>query len=156
MKMKEGAKAAAQAKGAKLLSAADKSSLIKALSGSTIADEAEIKLDGKTIHFKSPIDARHEAIETACQDLAVAPTITIAERLFLGREIIRPGFLSRLFRIIDMKKMLEESVARMNKLEVGIRSMTQAVETLSGGQRQCVAVARSIWGYSTSPPPRSA
>ena len=122
---------------------AGKTSLIKALSGATIADEGEIKLDGKTIHFKSQIDARREGIETAHQDLAVAPAMTIAENLFLGRELIKPGCLSRLFRIIDKKKMLEESVARMNQLKVGIRSTTQAVETLSGGQRQCVAVARS-------------
>ena len=122
---------------------AGKSSLIKALSGATIPDEGSILLDGKTIHFKSPIDARREGIETVYQDLAVAPAMTIAENLFLGREIIKPGFLSRLLRIIDKKKMLEESIARMNDLKVGIRSMTQAVETLSGGQRQCVAVARS-------------
>jgi fructose transport system ATP-binding protein len=122
---------------------AGKSSLIKALSGATIPDEGEIWLDGNPIHFKSPMDARREGIETVYQDLAVAPAMTIAENLFLGREIIRPGFFSRLFRCIDKKKMLEESIARMNDLKVGIRSMTQAVETLSGGQRQCVAVARS-------------
>ncbi len=122
---------------------AGKSSLIKALSGATLPDEGEIWLDGNPIHFKSPMDARREGIETVYQDLAVAPAMTIAENLFLGREIIRPGFFSRLFRCIDKKKMLEESTARMNDLKVGIRSMSQAVETLSGGQRQCVAVARS-------------
>ena len=122
---------------------AGKSSLIKALSGATIPDEGEIKLDGQVIHFKSPADARREGIETVYQDLAVAPAMTIAENLFLGREIIRSGFVAKLLRIIDKKQMLEQSVARMNDLKVGIRSMTQAVETLSGGQRQCVAVARA-------------
>ena len=122
---------------------AGKSSLIKALSGATIPDEGEIKLDGQVIHFKSPADARREGIETVYQDLAVAPAMTIAENLFLGREIIRSGFVAKLLRIIDKNKMLEESVARMNELKVGIRSMTQPVETLSGGQRQCVAVARA-------------
>ena len=122
---------------------AGKSSLIKALSGATIPDEGSILLDGKPIRFKSPIDARREGIETVYQDLAVAPAMTIAENLFLGREIIKTGPLARMLRIIDKKKMLEQSVARMNDLKVGIRSMTQAVETLSGGQRQCVAVARS-------------
>jgi len=122
---------------------AGKSSLIKALSGATIPDEGSVFLDGKVIHFKSPIDARREGIETVYQDLAVAPAMTIAENLFLGREIIKPGFFSSLLRIIDKKKMLEQSIARMNDLKVGIRSMTQAVETLSGGQRQCVAVARA-------------
>ena len=122
---------------------AGKSSLIKALSGATIPDEGEIKLDGKVIHFKSPADARREGIETVYQDLAVAPAMSISENLFLGREIIKSGFISRLLRIIDKKQMLEQSIARMNELKVGIRSMTQAVETLSGGQRQCVAVARA-------------
>jgi ABC-type branched-subunit amino acid transport system ATPase component len=122
---------------------AGKSSLIKALSGATIPDEGEIKLDGKVIHFKSPADARREGIETVYQDLAVAPAMSISENLFLGREIIKSGFISKLLRIIDKKQMLEQSVARMNDLKVGIRSMTQAVETLSGGQRQCVAVSRA-------------
>ncbi len=122
---------------------AGKSSLIKCLSGATIPDEGEIFLDGKVIHFKSPIDARRAGIETVYQDLAVAPAMTIAENLFLGREIRRPGFLGSVLQMIDKKKMLEESISRMNDLKVGIRSMTQAVETLSGGQRQCVAVARA-------------
>ncbi len=122
---------------------AGKSSLIKALSGATIPDEGQIFLDGKPIHFKSPIDARRAGIETVYQDLAVAPAMTIAENLFLGREIRRPGFLGRFLHMIDKKQMLAESIARMNDLKVGIRSMTQAVETLSGGQRQCVAVARA-------------
>jgi fructose transport system ATP-binding protein len=122
---------------------AGKSSLIKALSGATIPDEGQIFLDGQPIHFKSPIDARRAGIETVYQDLAVAPAMTIAENLFLGREILRPGFLGRFLRMMDKKKMLSESIARMNDLKVGIRSMTQAVETLSGGQRQCVAVARA-------------
>src|SRR5215468_10083295 len=69
--------------------------------------------------------------------------MTIAENLFLGREPRRSGFLGRWFRMLDKKRMLEESVARMQELKVGIRSMTQAVETLSGGQRQCVAVSRA-------------
>ena len=121
---------------------AGKSSLIKCLSGATIPDEGEIQLDGKVIHFKSPIEARLSGIETVYQDLAVAPAMTIAENLFLGREIRRSGFLGQL-GFIDKKKMLEESISRMNDLKVGIRSMVQAVETLSGGQRQCVAVARA-------------
>ncbi len=122
---------------------AGKSSLIKCLSGATIPDEGHIELDGKPIHFKSPIDARRAGIETVYQDLAVAPAMTIAENLFLGRELRREGVLGNALRMLDKKKMLEISIARMNDLKVGIRSMTQAVETLSGGQRQCVAVARA-------------
>ena len=122
---------------------AGKSSLIKCLSGATIPDEGEILLDGQPIRFKSPKDARRAGIETVYQDLAVAPAMTIAENLFLGRELCRPGFFGQFLRLLDKKKMLEESISRMNDLKVGIRSMTQAVETLSGGQRQCVAVARA-------------
>jgi fructose transport system ATP-binding protein len=113
------------------------------LSGATIPDEGTIELDGKPIHFKSPIDARRVGIETVYQDLAVAPAMSIAENLFLGRELKREGFLGNVLRMLDKKKMLEMAVQRMAELKVGIRSMTQPVETLSGGQRQCVAVARA-------------
>lgn len=122
---------------------AGKSSLIKALSGAVVPDEGTMELDGKRVLFRSPIDARRHGIETVYQDLAVAPAMSIAENLFLGRELRRPGVLGSVFRSLDKKKMLEEAISRMNDLKVGIRSMTQAVETLSGGQRQCVAVARA-------------
>jgi fructose transport system ATP-binding protein len=122
---------------------AGKSTLIKALSGAIIPDSGEIQLDGQTVHFKSPIDARKAGIETVYQDLAVAPAMSIAENLYLGREIFQPGPLGKLLRIIDKKKMLEGAITHMQDLKIGIRSMTQAVETLSGGQRQGVAVARS-------------
>ncbi|MBT0571555.1 sugar ABC transporter ATP-binding protein [Curvibacter sp. CHRR-16] len=122
---------------------AGKSSLIKVLSGATVPDEGELLLDGQAVHFRSPIDARQSGIETVYQDLAVAPAMTIAENLFLGRELYYPNPLARALRILDKKAMLQQAVERMNELKVGIRSMTQAVETLSGGQRQCVAVARA-------------
>ncbi len=122
---------------------AGKSSLIKCLSGATVPDAGQIWLDGIPVHFKTPIDARRAGIETVYQDLAVAPAMTIAENLFLGRELRRPGWTGTLLRMLDKRAMLAQSVARMQDLQVGIRSMTQAVETLSGGQRQCVAVARA-------------
>jgi fructose transport system ATP-binding protein len=122
---------------------AGKSSLIKVLSGASVPDAGEILLDGKPVYFRTPIDARHAGIETVYQDLAVAPAMTIAENLFLGREIILDHFIGRLLRLLDKTAMLEQAVKRMEELKVGIRSMTQTVETLSGGQRQCVAVARA-------------
>ena len=122
---------------------AGKSSLIKALSGAVIPDAGELRLDGQAVRFKSPIDARRHGIETVYQDLAVAPAMTIAENLFLGREILRPGVLGSWLRVIDKPKMLSEAVRHMQDLKIGIRSMKQAVGTLSGGQRQGVAVARS-------------
>jgi fructose transport system ATP-binding protein len=122
---------------------AGKSSLIKALSGAVIPDEGELHLDGQAVRFKSPIDARRHGIETVYQDLAVAPAMTIAENLFLGRELLRPGVLGRWLRLIDKQRMLTEAEGHMRDLKIGIRSMKQAVGTLSGGQRQGVAVARS-------------
>ena len=122
---------------------AGKSSLIKALSGATSPTPARSSWTASRSKFKSPIEARRAGIETVYQDLAVAPAMTIAENLFLGREVRRPGWRGSVLRMLDKKRMLEESIARMNELKVGIRSMTQAVETLSGGQRQCVAVARA-------------
>ncbi len=122
---------------------AGKSSLIKALSGAVIPDEGSMLLDGMPVHFRSPIDARKHGIETVYQDLAVAPAMTIAENMFLGREILRAGFLGKWLQLIDKKRMLAEAAAHMQDLKIGIRSMTQPVGTLSGGQRQGVAVARS-------------
>jgi fructose transport system ATP-binding protein len=122
---------------------AGKSSMIKALSGATIPDEGEIRLDGQVVNFKSPLEARQAGIETVYQDLAVAPALDIATNLFLGREKRRAGPAGSVFRMLDHKGMREEAVRQMENLQIGIRSMNQAVETLSGGQRQGVAVARA-------------
>src|SRR5882762_9243295 len=78
---------------------AGKSSLIKALSGALVPDEGEIQLDGQPVHFRSPSDARRAGIETVYQELAVAPAMTIAENLFLGRELRRAGFLGKYLRV---------------------------------------------------------
>ena len=122
---------------------AGKSTLIKALAGALISDQGEIRLDGRPVHFKNPIDARRAGIETVYQDLALAPAMSVAENLFLGRELRRRGLAGTVLRILDKRRMLQESAAHMTELKIGIGSMTQVVETLSGGQRQGVAVARS-------------
>jgi fructose transport system ATP-binding protein len=122
---------------------AGKSTLIKALSGALIPDEGEILLDGSPVRFHSPLDARRHGIETVYQDLAVAPAMDISENLFLGREIRRPGPLGSVLRMVDKKAMAERAKAAMGELNIGIGSVRQPVETLSGGQRQGVAVARS-------------
>ncbi len=122
---------------------AGKSTLIKALSGALSPDEGEIYLDGQLVRFRSPLEARRLGIETVYQDLAVAPALDIAENIFLGREVRRSGPLGSLCRMLDKGRMRREASVHMRDLKIGIKSMRQPVETLSGGQRQGVAVARS-------------
>ena len=116
---------------------------ILALIGDNGADEGEVRLDGRPVHFRSPIEARRAGIETVFQDLAVAPSLDIATNIFLGREIRRRGVLGRLFRVLDKPRMRREARSHLNELKIGIQSIGQAVETLSGGQRQAVAVVRA-------------
>ena len=123
---------------------AGKSSLIKAISGAVVPDEGEIRLDGNVVQFKSPMEAREAGIETVYQNLALSPALSIADNMFLGREIRKPGILGRWFRMLDRPAM--EKRARDKLTELGlmtIQNISQAVETLSGGQRQGVAVARA-------------
>ena len=123
---------------------AGKSSMIKAISGAVIPDEGEIKLEGKTIQFKSPLEARDNGIETVYQTLAMSPALSIAANMFMGREILKPGPLGQWFRMLDKSAM--EAFARKKLSELGlmtIQNINQSVETLSGGQRQGVAVARA-------------
>ena len=123
---------------------AGKSSLIKALSGALIPDEGEILLDGKPVHFSSPMEARALGIETVYQNLAVSPALNIADNLFLGRELLKPGILGSVFRMLDKKEMERRAKDKMTELGLmTIQNISQAVESLSGGQRQGVAVARS-------------
>ncbi|MGC1497750.1 MAG: ATP-binding cassette domain-containing protein [Sulfitobacter sp.] len=123
---------------------AGKSSLIKAVSGAVIPDEGQVFLEGKEINFKSPIQARDAGIETVYQTLAMSPALSIADNMFMGRELRHPGIMGKWFRKLDRPKM--ERLAREKLTELGlmtIQNINQAVETLSGGQRQGVAVARA-------------
>ena len=123
---------------------AGKSSLIKALSGALVPDAGEIRLDGKPVQFRNPMDARSAGIETVYQTLALAPGLDIADNLFLGREERKPGPLGSVFRMLDAKHMRGEAKRHMSELGIAtLQNIGQAVESLSGGQRQGVAVARS-------------
>jgi len=123
---------------------AGKSSLIKVICGAVLPDEGEIKLEGKTLNFKSPIEARNAGIETVYQNLALSPALSIADNMFLGREIRKPGILGSLFRMLDRSTMEKRSRDKLTELGLlTIQNISQAVETLSGGQRQGVAVARA-------------
>ena len=123
---------------------AGKSSLIRAVSGAMTPDEGEILLEGKPIRFTSPLQARAAGIETVYQNLALSPALSIADNMFMGREMRVPGIMGSVFRKLDRKAM--EQIARDKLTELGlmtIQNINQAVETLSGGQRQGVAVARA-------------
>jgi fructose transport system ATP-binding protein len=123
---------------------AGKSTLIKAISGAVIPDEGEIFLDGKPVSFATPIEARAHGIETVYQTLAMSPALSIADNMFMGRELRAPGIMGQVFRKLDRPRMEKFAREKLNELGLmTIQNINQAVETLSGGQRQGVAVARA-------------
>lgn len=123
---------------------AGKSTLIQCLSGALVPDAGEIFLEGEKVTFKQPLDARAAGIETVFQTLAVAPALDIASNLFLGRELRRDDLFGRYLRALDIRRMRREAKELLEGLGIAtIQDITQNVETLSGGQRQAVAVARA-------------
>ncbi len=123
---------------------AGKSTLIKALSGAVVSDTGTVELEGRKVQFASPNDARHAGIETVYQTLAVSPALSIADNMFMGREIRKPGWRGKLLRQLDKAAMEKAAREKLNDLGLmTIQNINQAVETLSGGQRQGVAVARA-------------
>ncbi len=123
---------------------AGKSTLIKALTGAVIPDAGEIRLDGEVVNFRRPQDARAAGIETVYQTLAVAPALDIASNLYLAREERRKGPLGSVLRMLDKKGMKDRAGTSVKNLGIQtIQNMSVAVESLSGGQRQAVAVARA-------------
>lgn len=124
---------------------AGKSTLIKCLTGAEIPDVGTISVNGREVHFRRPQDAQAAGIETVYQTLSLAPDLDIASNMFLGREVRRRGPLGAALRMLDHKAM--RNLASDNVSKLGIRTLqdiTQVVETLSGGQRQAVAIARAI------------
>jgi fructose transport system ATP-binding protein len=123
---------------------AGKSTLIKTLAGALTPDHGEIRFDGAVVHFRSPIEARQAGIETVYQNLALSPALSIADNLFLGRERLKPGPLGWFFRLLDRPAMQKQARDQLNALGLlTIQNIRQTVETLSGGQRQGVAVVRA-------------
>ncbi|MGW7532709.1 ATP-binding cassette domain-containing protein [Amycolatopsis sp. NPDC054798] len=122
---------------------AGKSTLVKCLSGAEQPTSGRILLDGSEIHLDSPVAARRAGIETVYQDLAVAPELDPAANLFLGREIPRKGILGKL-GMLDKAEMRRQAVVEFEKLGVTLQSTEVSIGSLSGGQRQSVAVARSV------------
>ncbi|MBX6381415.1 MAG: sugar ABC transporter ATP-binding protein [Microbispora sp.] len=123
---------------------AGKSTLIKCLSGAVVPDEGTIEVDGRRVAFRGPLDARAAGIETVYQHLAIAPARDIAANLYLGRELRRKGFAGWGLRLLDRKAMRANTRELLDSLGLlTIQSLDQAAETLSGGQRQGIAVARA-------------
>jgi fructose transport system ATP-binding protein len=123
---------------------AGKTSLIKVLTGAIVPEAGEIFLAGQPIRFRSPQEARAAGIETVYQDLALSPALTIADNLFLGRERRAPGFAGSVFRKLDRAGMQKDARRKLSELGLlTIQNINQPVETLSGGQRQGIAVARA-------------
>ena len=123
---------------------AGKTSLIKVLSGAIQPDSGEMFLEDRQVNFPSPIAARQAGVETVYQTLAMSPALSIADNMFMGRELRKPGFMGSVLRQLDRPAM--ERIAREKLSDLGlmtIQNINQAVETLSGGQRQGVAVARA-------------
>ncbi len=123
---------------------AGKSTLIKCVSGVHQADGGEIYFEGRPSVFAKPIDARRVGIETIYQDLALANNLDVPANIFLGREA-KNSYLLGLVKTLDEKKMLREAAAGLEALDIQFPSLTQPIESLSGGQRQAVAIARAIY-----------
>ena len=123
---------------------AGKSTLIKCFSGAHEPDAGAMHVAGEEVRFRSTSEARVAGIETVFQTLAVSPALDIASNLYLGREIRKEGFLGNVFRMLDHKRMRAEAGQHLQDLGIGtVQHIGQADETLSGGQRQAVAVARA-------------
>ena len=122
---------------------AGKSTLVKSLVGVHPPDSGEIIFEGREVQIHTPHEARDLGIETVYQDLALAEEIDPAANMYLGREILRPGVLGKL-GFLDKGEMRRKTQEAFQQLGVGVQDPTAAVATLSGGQRQGVAVARAV------------
>jgi len=123
---------------------AGKTTIIKCLSGAMTPDAGTMLVDGREMTFRSTQEAREAGIETVYQTLAVAPALDIASNLFLAREQRRSGLLGSVLRMLDTGGMKRQATQYIDDLGIStLQNINQAVETLSGGQRQAVAVARA-------------
>ena len=122
---------------------AGKSTLIKVISGVYHADAGTIFFEGKEVRIDNPMDALRIGIETLYQDLALAENLNVYANIFLGREKLK-RFLG-LINVLDHDYMLNESKKVLDRLEIEVPSLKNQIRTLSGGQRQAVAISRSIY-----------
>jgi simple sugar transport system ATP-binding protein len=123
---------------------AGKSTLVKCLSGAMQPDEGTLSIDGEPIVLESPTHARELGIETVYQDLALADDLSAAENFFLGREHLLQRQPWRRFGHLDRRRMHREAAAHLDRLSINLPDLRAPVREFSGGQRQCVAVARAL------------
>ena len=122
---------------------AGKSTFIKMVAGVYQPDDGELFFEGRPVAFSGPREARDMGIETIYQDLALAENLDVGSNIFLGREI-KNKYLGGLIKTVNRPKMRQESANVLSRLDIVIPSLTQQIRNLSGGQRQSVAIARTI------------
>lgn len=127
---------------------AGKSSLIKIISGAEEPTSGQICFKGKDVSFRSPSDALEQGVATIYQDLALAPRLSIVQNIFLGSELVRPLIPSLLY-VLDKRKMAEQALTYLQRLNPSLTDVNRPVQSLSGGQRQAIAIARALrWNAS--------
>jgi ABC-type sugar transport system ATPase subunit len=122
---------------------AGKSSLIKVISGAEEPTSGTMAMRGKPVQFASPREALSYGVATIYQDLALAPRLSIAANVFMGSELTRPVVLPFL-RVLDKRRMKAEAQRYLAQLSISVTDMSRPVESLSGGQRQAVAISRAL------------
>ena len=126
---------------------AGKSTFVRQITGVEQRTSGDIIFDGKPVHFAGPLDAREAGIETVFQTLALADDLDVPDNLFLGREKTKANWLGP-FRLLDYKSMREDTIAGLEKTAVKIPNIRNTIRNMSGGQRQCVAIARTATFHS--------
>jgi D-xylose transport system ATP-binding protein len=123
---------------------AGKSTLIKILAGAVIADEGEVRIEGKRVEITSPAQSKALGIETVYQDLALCDNVDVPTNIFLGREL-RKSYFGGFLKLFDRKQMAEETRRLLDDLKIQIDDIQSTVRNFSGGQRQTIAIAKSVY-----------